>query len=241
VTEPTRERIAERVRRLLALAKSSNEHEATAAAQKAQELLHRHDLSMAEVSMAEPPEVTKEGHKLANGAGWRIALLGQVTRAYGCKMTYRPSSGGYCTVVGRKHVIEVVLHVNEYLARTIERLADDAARGMSFWTAGDARTWKNSFRLGASYRVGQRLKEQRELLKQESAQSTALVVVNDAAVQRFYDNLYPPGTLSSGRSFQSNSRDGYRAGSAAGNSIALNDAVRGRSGGSSRQLSGGSR
>lgn len=42
----TEEEILERVRRLFALAKSSNEHESAAAAAKAQELLHKYSFRM---------------------------------------------------------------------------------------------------------------------------------------------------------------------------------------------------
>jgi hypothetical protein len=241
VTEPTRERIAERVRRLLALSKSPNEHEAAAAAQKAQELLLKHDLSMAEVDVAEAPEVVEGSTKLANGAGWRITLLFRVAEAYGCEMTYSTGTGGRCQLYGRAHAIEVVLHVNEYLARTIERLAEEAARNISFWDTGESRKWRTRFRYGAVRTVTTRLKESRRTLAQESAQTQALVLVNDKAVKEFFQRLYPPGTLGRSSLGSDMGGHGYRAGREAGHGIALNDAVRGPSGSRAPQLSGGSR
>ena len=237
MSEPTMDtaRIAEKVRRLLALATSSNEHEAAAAAAKAQELLHRYNLSMAEVSASssdKPAGVTYERIMvdIGNSASWRGVLLGSVARHNGADVI--SLGGGRYAVIGEAHVVEVCRYLYEYLAREIDRFADRGWLNFHGYESS-SRRWKTGFRFGAISTIDQRLAAQRKQQGAESEQSRALIVVNDEALKRAVARYYPRlTTRGSGRI----SGSGYNAGAAAGHGIGLNAALTG-SGNRQRLLS----
>jgi hypothetical protein len=56
-----RERVYDKVRKLLALSKSPNEHEAALAAERAREILDRYQISLAEVDEKEFTEIVEKG------------------------------------------------------------------------------------------------------------------------------------------------------------------------------------
>lgn len=112
-------RIAEKIRRLLALSKSSNEHEAAAAAAKAQDLLHRYNLSVDQVDAAQRPDYGREIVDIGNNAGWRGVLLHVIATPNTAQVI--SLGGGRYAVIGQPHTIEVVRYLYEYLSREIER------------------------------------------------------------------------------------------------------------------------
>jgi hypothetical protein len=219
-------RIAEKIRRLLALSTSSNEHEAAAAAAKAAELLHRYNLSMAEIQTpADRADFVREMIDLGNAAGWRGVLLGGIANVNGAYVVSH--GGGRYGIVGQPHTIEIVRYLYEYLAGAIDRLADREWARFTGW-ASSPRRWKTSFRFGAIDTILSRLEAQKRAHAAESEQSRALIVVTDRALQTAIKQHYP--RLSAGRRIRIGA-SGYEAGRSAGHGIAINPAVSG--GGSS--------
>ena len=83
--------IIPKIQKLLALSKSSNEHEAQAAATKAHELLAEHALSMAEVTAHDTSPVETIGEFTASSrhsSPWVRQLWGATSRAYFCTYFY---------------------------------------------------------------------------------------------------------------------------------------------------------
>src|SRR5580700_1722926 len=88
------EYVIERVRKLLALAGSSNEHEAALAAEKAQELMLRHGFDLAQVA-ATKHETFGVGEARLTSARvdpWRRRLASSVARALAGEMYFAPQT-----------------------------------------------------------------------------------------------------------------------------------------------------
>lgn len=214
-------RIAEKVRRLLALSTSSNEHEAAAAAAKAQELLHRYNLSMADVSAAQRPDYGREIVDIDNSARWRGILLTAIAQPNGADVVSH--GGGRYAIIGQPHTIEVVRYLYDYLSREIDRLAD---RGWANYYGFESspRRWKTAFRMGAVAVIANRLARQRREQTAE-AESRALILRDDAALQSAVAKYYP--RLRKAPKVTIGSTDGYRAGAAAGRSMGINAGIGG--------------
>lgn len=184
--------IIDKVRKLLRLATSSNANEAALAAARAQEMIDKHHLEQAMLSLdsAEPVrglddepilDFYREGAPLDTPKQldrWRVWLAGALAQ-YNASRIYL--SGRNISIVGRPSDVETVRYIYTHLSREVERLATENGAGMG-------RTWRNNFRLGVVDAIKTKLRNQhaqfehdaREVAAAES--STALVRVNTALV-----------------------------------------------------------
>ena len=151
-----------KIRKLLQLAKSENEHEAASAAARAAEMMAEHGLSEAELRVtdaskkAEPivehhATVAREDKRIV---AWKGSLAHGVADAHGCKMWWR---GGKVVLLGRTSATQAADYTLTWLCKEVERLTDEAwaHAGIS-----NAKTWKHSFRIGCATRIAARLKKQ---------------------------------------------------------------------------------
>lgn len=160
--------VIEKVRKLLALSKSPNEKEAQAAAEKAQELLAKYNLSMSAVEGSRATETygTEIG-SITRSQPWRRRLYNAVAALYFCKyfFTTRKREAwqrqkGFIRVdehyfVGERHNTSVAALVAQYLEDTINRLAKDGACTLPGRQGRSA--YQTSFRHAASIRVCSRI------------------------------------------------------------------------------------
>src|SRR4051812_14047841 len=101
--------IIDRIRKLLSLAQSKNEHEAAAAAAKAAELMRKHEIDQAVLAATAPGETPPEeivtdgiGEKRGKSVSWRV-LIGQgVAAATGCRQW---SAGGRMEAMGTRGAV----------------------------------------------------------------------------------------------------------------------------------------
>lgn len=122
-----REQIVERVRKLRALGKSSNEHEAESAARRARILMEKHGLT--DTDVAGPAEVDLGEWEVLGVdfvPDWRLGLLTATAMRYGCKAirAFEGSRKATGAVVGPKAVSEVVIQI----FRHFEGLVTEAMR-----------------------------------------------------------------------------------------------------------------
>lgn len=75
-----------KIRKCLALAKSSNEHEAAAALAKARALMDEHGLSLDDIALSEMGEAKAKGTQAQRPPLWETALCLTVRHALGCKV-----------------------------------------------------------------------------------------------------------------------------------------------------------
>jgi hypothetical protein len=228
-------RIVDRVKKLLALSTSANPHEAALAAAKAQEILFRHNLSMAmveaELADGKTSDYVKDRFDSGGWMDWRRRLLAAVARNNFCRgVSYQGTRD--VGIVGEPHNVIVVKHLYSFLVAELIRLADLEANAQPELPADDARAWKRSFYQGAVRTIAQRLAEQRQRDVASDQRAMALVTRKDQELEEAYRNHFPgipqpeldeaQPEQPRRKPRQPRSTDGYRAGVRAGQRIPLN-------------------
>ncbi len=217
-----REDIIELVRKCLALSRSSNEHEAARAAEKAQELMLKYKLSEAEVELKTEQKVgVTHTEYPAVSRAWRRDLAGAVSEAYFCKVLVSRRRGHERMVfVGKPTDIQITIMVYEWLASALDQICYDVTKH-DLGERGNLTRWRNSWLAGAVYEVSRRLYEQSE--RQASDPTTqALVSTTQDALQSYaYEKL---GAKRTSKSYNTTDmhRGAYAEGREAGKTIPLN-------------------
>jgi len=216
------ERIVERIRKLLALATSSNQAEAEAAAGKAQALLQQYNLERAQVEHAAEakPLYLRQVVSIGSRQRWRRTLMDVLADAHFCKALYTPGLPRM-DLIGESHNLEVVEYLYTYLVTQLERMATAAYRQSR--SALAAVTWKDAFYLGAVAGLYQRLRQQQEAFAHSSEQTRALVVVKDTALQEAVQTYYPHVRKAPAKRLRS--ADGWSQGVQAGQAVSLQPGV----------------
>jgi Protein of unknown function (DUF2786) len=250
MTQIDKDRLIEKVRKLLALSTSSNEHEAALAAEKAQAILAEYNLSMSDVRV----QSTNEDNFVVNkdirtdSVPWRRRLGAAIAEMYFCKYFYyfekeyipsRPK--GYVrydrhNFVGASHNIAVVQMMFQYLIDTIERLANE---GSLRFPMNERSQYRTSFKAACSLRVMIRIHKRIQEAKAGQIKSEtgttlpALASLYDQtsrALTTFIQENVGQMKASKSRITQSHTagaQDGYDA----GNKVGLDPQVRGKSSG----------
>lgn len=227
--------VLDRLRKLLALAKSDNPHEASLAAELAQKLMVAHHLDEFTLEAAErPPEepIADQGaidpervDEARRIPAWEVNLAGAVARSVDCRVYYVP--GARISVVGRQSDAQIARYLFLYLSRVINRLANE------FWEregdpAQGARRWKHGFRLGCVETIRRRLSVGYKTAIQEatagdSSKAIQLVRRGEAVEEWMHSHM----RLGTGRASSYTSRSGHEVGQRAGDSIDLGGARKG--------------
>lgn len=178
-----REQTIEKIKKLLRLSKSNNEHEAALAAARAQELLSKYNLDEAEFVEQEIPKeagMASVHNVVKKPASWVFLLASSVAGAFDCK--YYHSSRGLVVFVGVDCDHEVASWTFAYLYRSINRLAA-VFMGKSQQrrlTAKGKKKVRLSYCLGCADVVKHKLRQQKE---HTPITTTALVPVKDALIK----------------------------------------------------------
>jgi len=238
-----KEKILDKIKKLLKLANSDNEHEAAAAAARATKLMLEYEIE--EAMLADDDSGLKEAveeqalDETGNRVPWKLTLVSGLTRAFDCDCLYswniqwvkgKKKRVTVYKIIGQPSKLATVRYMYQYLVGEINRLADKAygeearERQASGIEAPPARGWKNGFRYGAATMIHQRLAEQRSETRreaQDAGKTQALVRINESAlaVQSFKQQKYP--RLGSAPAAVVSSRSGFSAGRAAGKSVSL--------------------
>lgn len=216
------DKILIKIRKLLALATSSNVHEASAAAAAAQRLMAEHEIAEAELDLSEPtreqsPVGVEDYEQQKRTSAWKNALVMALARANGARAWRCPRYGGGCTmkIAGSQRAITTIRYLHAYLCSEVERLCTAerpvAARGAA---------WGNSFRLGAAYELSGRILAEARAVRAEAQQAgkgAALAVIDGERAR--VAALVP--RLVKGRGVRASSADGFSSGQAAGRAIRL--------------------
>lgn len=223
------EKILDRIRKLLALATSSNEHEAALAAARAQDLLFQHNLTAAQVVGAAAAKEARENsyqqHRWESGREtWRTSLVNALASNNFCQAVY--IGKGQVSVIGKPENAEFVRFMFNYLTVEIDRLSGLARRKRDLAVMfGDDEpiqrplVWLNNFRVGAVQIIGERLREQANRNRRQSSEAEALVVVSGKELAKRVKQFFPR-LQNVKRKFQVDT-DGFEAGQQAGRSIGL--------------------
>lgn len=147
--------ILEKLRKLLALAKSDNANEAAAAAAAAQRLMTEHQISEAELEVGGPQEQASVADDPLDTFGarsqtWKEVLSTNIARLHGCKVwrekAWVPAQRRWAEtrirIVGRPSDVATVRYLYAWLTTVIERLVQANARGRG-------QRYAYSYRVGA--------------------------------------------------------------------------------------------
>lgn len=225
------EKVIDRIRKLLALSESANEHEAASAAEKAAELIREYQINDAELRAKDgkPPEeiIFSTLHVGKNKIQWKMDLATGLTKAFGGKIFV---SGGSIVAFAHKTVAQTLQYMASYLYGEIDRLAEQAFLNGAAGSHG--KTWKHSFRLGAAEVIYHRLAAIGSTRISETKQigiSAALILRSD---QTDLEAAWSRLTASWGkrnkpisRRADINEARAFMAGRRAGESITLNNSA----------------
>ena len=235
------ERIAERIRKLLALANNNpSEVEAAIALERASALMAEHNLTMAQVDAhGTGDERVEEKHNAAyRQQTWARLIWGSVCDLNFCLYCYWCSQrreGGREVdehkIIGTRSNVETTKAMVDYLITTIERLA----RESEFIGQRDL----HAFKLGCARRLSVRLdllRHKRAEEKKPPSASSTLPVLRDvyAAHQAANEDTYAKihgkrPKFAAGSALGTSSLGAYERGQRAGSKVSLNTQVgRGR-------------
>lgn len=221
--------IVDKIKKLLALATSSNENESTAAAQKASLLLAQYNLSLADLGPNQQEEIDESRVETTSKfVTWKMILLSGIAEANGCN-AMRNSYTGSMFLVGNSTNLIVCTHLYEYLSQAIERRAK--------YRKGNGRglAYLNAFRVGCATRLRQRLLEQKQEMEEsgipgvgDGAATPGIVVrsmfeKNQQAIADYLENLGAKVKTRTGS--QISSEAGFNTGYEVGDKISLHKQV----------------
>lgn len=193
--------IIEKIKKLLSLANSCNEHEAALAAAHAQRLLSEHNLAMADIHASHKPDkadrIELEAAKTL--PKWVRHLSAGVCSAFDCQAIHHPAAGKL-TFIGVDADAQVAAYTFSYLMRTIKKLCSGFMK-LHAATEHSPRTrelLRQSYYLGAVSTITARLTEQK---KCTPVTSCTLVPVKNALIQQAMKELGPIRTIHARRSY----------------------------------------
>lgn len=203
--------ILEKIQKLMALRdKPSCPEEADAAAARISALLMKYNISMMQVenhkvsdSSVEVLKGSYDEFQTPYDGDFSKQLLATVSHFNFCKLINHPSrdpmSKGGFTLLGKKHNVEIANYMFIYCVNNIKIFFDE------YWKMQINKDRKNmhkrAFFQGATVSLTVRLNRQKKEAEQEYGKDTILAVMklNDTAVQKKTDELFPPEKLRVGR------------------------------------------
>ncbi len=180
----SREKLVDKLRKVMALMDSPNENEAQAAAATLARLLETHNMEVADLEAAgqEVAEVEAGGDQdISNNpqndptVAWKVLLAECVAEHFYCYADV-PYDGARVRFIGRRENLDSLELLYEWFIKQIKRLAKQDRRRHLDETGEDIPgiRWQMSFAEGAIERLGERLHDERE--RHATAGSTSLVV-----------------------------------------------------------------
>lgn len=219
----TQTQIADKIRKLLALADGAGtEAEAANAAARAAALMTQYQIEQADVDAlvkdAENPMLHVNLESAGRVMGWRKRLASGIAYCCGCSIVIVKRELTHVRVFGRKSDVETAMYMYAALANEIERLAKRNTSGMGA-------SYANSYKFGVADAIDDRLRAQRDATiaqaRVDGANSAALVKVeNSSQLARAYAEAQL-GKLTSGRGASIGSNGGYGAGQRDGRDVKL--------------------
>lgn len=236
-----RDKIVRKVKALLALAGNNpSEAEAASAAERAYELIAKHQIKEEELSQ-DRLSIRHDGSFVTNSRPWRRYIGTPLAELYFCRygVTYereRGKSAGHDRhlFIGRDSNVQVCRIMFAYLCTTVGRLATKAGNKVP---KNERSSFVNSFKLGCAIRLSVRLKTKLEAVKKaptiirQDGECTTLPALAGAyeregkAVQEYFDKQFQAEEKNARKPVPSN-ENGLYAGYDAGGSIGLDQQLK---------------
>ena len=214
-----REKITDKIRKLFALSKSSNEHEAALALKNANELLMKYNIDMMDVSATLSDIVESDVMSGKKFMVWKTTMLQSVMKFNNCEII-KDHKGIEKTIkaMGKKQNIEVSMAMYDYLIATIDR-AIKADRYIS-----DKHSFHVGFARAIKVKVGEIIVERQKEKSEFNTACSALVVQEKNAVTKYMKDAYKNLKTTTLKSSYRNSAS-YNSGYVKGQSTSLNGQI----------------
>lgn len=190
MTQQEKDRIIDKVKKLLALSRSSNEHEAGLALENANKLLMKHNLEMADIDEVSLNDIIEENDLISGKRimSWKINLLDAVMRLNGCQILMHNVRNGNkrISAIGKKHNIEVSVSMYEYLIKTMDRNLKEKQKDDII----DPFSYRMGFCSAISRKVNDIIREREQNKNDFNNACTALIVLDKALVNQFMNEKY---------------------------------------------------
>jgi len=193
--------IIEKIRKLLALANSSNEHEAALAASHAQRLLSEHNLAMADIESEQKPQSADKVEATVSKTlpKWVRHLSSGVCTAFDCQAIHHPNLGKM-TFIGVGADVQIAAYTFAYLDKTVRKLCASYIKHHVNDSVPNRQRelMRQSYYLGAVSTINSRLREQKI---QTPITPGALVPIKEGLIKKAMSDMGPTRTVKSRRSF----------------------------------------
>ena len=214
--EEPKEGIIDLIQKCLNLGKSPNEHEAQLAMSKAQELLEKYNLTLADLR---PEEQSSHINMISipvpiGNSEWKRRLISYIAQQSFCKVVI---SGKSVYVLGRSSNVYSTLVMASWVVAQLENIA--WLETTTYSGPLQKLKFRDSFLWGAINWINERLKEERGAREQVNPNLKALVVNLSTETSQFTRIQFPH--LSSHHVGKSFSGEAYQKGRAAGDRISL--------------------
>lgn len=188
----TQDRILDKLRKVLAMTQSPVEAEAQTAAEMLQRLLTQYNLDMADLEQrgAAKPAVGEQAHDLGKAAfRWKLDLANVIADHYYCASLI-DWTAKTVRFVGRPDNVESLKLLYNWL---IEQIKAISASERKVWQEAhgehvDPLRWQVNFGLGVASRIGVRLAEIRDRMKDDTV--TALVLSHKSEISDYMEEQY---------------------------------------------------
>lgn len=194
-----RDKLHDRIRKILALTRSPNEQEAALAAAKLQSLLTEHNLSMADLESRgqASPGVREQSHDLGKAAfKWKLDLAEGIAEFYYCAPIVNRTTK-QVAFVGRPDNVEALQMLYAWVIDQIKRIATEERRKHIDSTGEhiDPLRWQVSFGVGAVERLVERMVEMKdrqaaEMSRDEYGGITALALSHNKEVSDYLEERF---------------------------------------------------
>lgn len=217
--------IIERIKKLLALSKSSNLHESQAALNKANKLIEEYRLSEAELDADKADPVVRDLNPVYTSARrtqWKSELVMILSHHYGCEV-FNNSVGRNSAYIlfGRQSDIDIVRYMISWLMLEAERLAHNQSKSRQFDRSG-GKIFCASYCLGFVRGLSEQLKKSSDEAN-EGASSVAIVAINSRLQESkdYVKIIYPKSKKSAPLNKGHYSNNAYLNGKEKGKNIHL--------------------
>lgn len=155
MTPDEKAKMIDKLRKILALAQSENEHEATLAAERGHAMLAEYNLTLDDLKEEISGIIKEELFKTASP--WRRNLASSVAKLYFCRHYYRAGSPKDThAFIGREHNVIVAMLMFEYLSTAIKALASAGSKAVP---KHEQLTYRKAFTGSATIRLRTRINE----------------------------------------------------------------------------------
>ncbi len=233
------DKLIEKLRKLLSLGTSSNEHESALALEKARDLALKYDIELSSIRLTEPEKELNEIVRDDINLGQRkcvaqkfVSLI--LMKHFNVKLIYTGgrASGNFLVIIGNKTDVEIANYVNGFLNDEFMRLWHLYRQKNNSAITKDRMSYFNGLWNGLNQKLIESKKKSESNIFQElefgteARQSYALMKINqEEKIEKFAEKAFPNLRKGAGLKINHNSNEAFIAGRQDGEKINLNKGI----------------